>query len=166
MDEKLLIGSLAVLAVFVLWLVFLFGRMIFSGIREEKRRRETKRDYQSEKFGLLTSEMDVWSGKTNINGLEVPFSIGGSEESPDPKLLDRLESILSRFQQVHKIALDYLLKENPSSVPLEFSFLDIDILYPEDPDHFTFSFALKGDEEGIWRVEFENDSPVFTGRDD
>ena len=142
------------------------GFVIVSAIREEARRKSSVRKVEDSRFGTLTGELDVWSGAISEGGKEIQFYIGGSEEAPDERLLDALSHVLEQLGIFQEKALQFLLKENPSSTPLHFEFASVDLLYPDDPDQFSLNYELEGDEEGIWRVEFEKGEPVFSGRDD
>lgn len=118
-------------------------------------------------FGLLLGEEGLWSGTACQHGREIRFTIAGTGAGPDPRLLDRLPRILSDFSRLESSARELLCPPDASlsAAPGDFTFRSVDLLWPDEPDCFTFEFALDGDEGAIWRVEFHQGQPKYTGRD-
>lgn len=119
-------------------------------------------------FGLLSYENRLWSGQVHHHGRLIPFVVAGSEATPDPVLLDRLTAILAEFLELEAGALRLLCPQEkpfPGVQPADFTFQSVDLLWSDKPDCFTFTFDLDGDPGAIWRVEFEEGKPKYTGRD-
>jgi hypothetical protein len=101
------------------------------------------------------------------HGRDIPFVVGGTEAAPDPRLLERLPSLLAELPGLEAAALGLLCPSNPP-VPIEpgdFTFQSIGLFVPDKLDDFTFEFALDRDPGAIWRVEFHDGQPKYTGRD-
>jgi len=119
-------------------------------------------------FGPLSYADPLWSGQVRRHNRVIPFVVHGSESGPDLVLLDRLSRILNEFLSLDAGALKLLCPQDgpfPGVKPADLTFQSVDLLWPNKPDCFTFVFDLKGDPGAIWRVEFEDGQPKYTGRD-
>lgn len=123
-------------------------------------------EFRHPEFGVLTCDSGIWSGDAQLDGRTVRFSVGGTEIAPDAGLLDRVRELLRRFPEVERSALDFLCAPDLRVRTEDFAFYSLDLLWADKPQQYTLEFTLAGDEDGIWRVEFEGDQPRFTGRDD
>lgn len=121
-------------------------------------------EFQHAELGSLVCDEGLWSGSAQRDGRHIPFVVAGTEAAPDPVLLDRLLSILTRFREFETCARHFLCPPGVPVKPEDFTFQSVDLL--TRPDCCTFEFALEGDAGAIWRVEFENEQPKYTGRDD
>lgn len=122
-------------------------------------------EYHHPQFGVLTLDSGVWSGIARQNDQEIRFYVGGTDSAPDAGLLQRVGELLERFPHVERAALDFIRSQSPA-VTGEFTFYSLDFLWEDKPHMFAMEFTLAGDDDGIWRVEFEHGQPKFVGRDD
>ena len=124
-------------------------------------------EYRHDRFGVLLGEEGLWHGKVQQDGREIPFVVAGTEDAPDPRLLDRLLELLPRLDELVDGALRLLVPPDPPVPvrPSDFTFQSIVLLWPKPPDAFYLTFELRGDEGSIWRVEFHDGNPTYTGRD-
>jgi hypothetical protein len=81
-------------------------------------------------------------------------------------LLERVKDFVARFPDFEGRALDALVNLDVRVRREDFSFYAVNFLWADRPNFCALEFALKGDEEAIWRVEFEGDVVTSTGRDD
>lgn len=123
-------------------------------------------EFQHPEFGVLTLDSGLWSGEVQRDGKGVRFHIGGTDTAPDAGLLDRVRELLGRFPEVQRSALDFLRVQEASVRQGEFEFYSLDFLWEDEPHLYSLEFTLAGDDDGIWRVEFENGEPKYVGRDD
>jgi hypothetical protein len=124
-------------------------------------------EFRHPDLGLLLGEEGLWSGRARRHGRDIPFVIGGTEAAPDSRLVDRLPGLLVEFPALEAAALRLLCPPDPP-VPVQpgdFTFQSVDLFLPDNPDCFTFEFALDRDPGAIWRVEFHDGRPKYTGRD-
>jgi len=121
--------------------------------------------YQHPAFGVLTLDSGVWGGSTQHGGREIRFYVGGTETAPDAGLLQRVRDLVARLPEAERAALDFIRSQSPA-VTGEFTFYSLDFLWEDKPHIFAMEFTLAGDDDGIWRVEFEHEQPKFVGRDD
>lgn len=122
-------------------------------------------EFHHPEFGVLTFDAGLWSGVVRRDGRDVPFHTGGSESAPDAGLLRRVRDVLDRFPDVEREALDFLRSQSPG-VSGAFTLYALDFLWEDKPHLFALEFSLAGDDDGIWRVEFDNGVPKHVGRDD
>jgi hypothetical protein len=125
-------------------------------------------EIQHPHLGLVSGEDGLWTGRVQQDGRDIPFVVAGTEAGPDPHLLERLLDLLTNFRDVEACALQFLCPQDPAvpAKPGDFTFQSFDLLWPQKPECFTLEFALDGDDGSIWRVEFHNGHPYYTGRDD
>jgi hypothetical protein len=50
--------------------------------------------------------------------------------------------------------------------PEDFHIRGLCFLWPKRPEYFVVELGLKGDEHGIWKLEFEGDKVTHWSRDD
>jgi hypothetical protein len=117
-------------------------------------------------FGVLTLDSGLWWGAAQSGERSIRFCIDGTDAEPDVGLLDRVRDLLTRFAEVERSALDLLRSHAAYVGQGEFAFDSLDFLWADKPHLFTLEFTLAGDDEAIWRVEFENGQPKYVGRDD
>lgn len=118
-------------------------------------------------LGVMTCDDGLWSGTIHRDGRDIPFTIGGTCACPDSRLVDALLRLLDHFPEAERAALQLLCPADAEPVkPSDFTFECVDFLFPEKPNAFTFEFTMQGDPDAIWRVEFEDGKPKYTGRDD
>ena len=110
-------------------------------------------------FGLMTFYSGLWRGQLPHQGNEIRFTLAGSESGPQAALLDHLRALLNRFPHVRQSALDFLCAEKRLFNPRDFTVRSVSFLSPNKPDAFGMEFSMAGDENGLWRVEFEQDQP-------
>ena len=86
--------------------------------------------------------------------------------APDLGLINRARSVMSKFAELERHALEFICSEEAGTKPDDFTIYSLDWLWEDKPDDFVFEFEMKGDIDGIWRVEFEKGLPTSLGRDD
>ncbi|HSY17339.1 MAG TPA: hypothetical protein VK815_03355 [Candidatus Acidoferrales bacterium] len=123
-------------------------------------------EYVHPEFGVLVLDSELWSGKVHRDGRDIRFYVGGTATTPDDELLDRFRDLLGRFAEVERKALDFIRTKEPTVRLGDFTFYSLDFLWEDKPDIFAMEFERAGDDDGIWRVEFERGEPKFVGRDD
>ena len=154
------------LAVAVGWVVFHVGRIVFHIIRDTRAARRPARQLPHPQFGTLTFESNLWTGQTQRDGRPVHFCIAGAESGPNTTLVERLRVAIGRLPELERAALEFIRTQAPEARQGDFNFESLDFLWEQKPDDFAMEFTLAGDEDGLWRVEFESGSPKSVGRDD
>jgi hypothetical protein len=123
-------------------------------------------EFQHPEFGKLVNDAGVWSGQARQRDRVVRFYVGGTDTVPDAELINRVRAFVGRLDEVESKALDFIRKESPELSVGKFSLYSLDFLWEDKPDVYALEFSLDGDDDGIWRVEFEGEQPKFVGRDD
>ena len=122
--------------------------------------------FQHPEFGLLTNDGGIWSGEAQIGGRRIHICISGSDSAPDPGLINSARSVTSKFTELERLALDFICVEKAGVKAEDFTLYSLDWLWENKPEDFVFEFEMKGDVDGIWRVEFVDGVPKSLGRDD
>ena len=164
MGESLIALFCVLLAVAVGGVLFSVRRIAF-GIISQVRKRKPTRTLQHPELGRLMLEGDLWTGQAQGNGQTIQFVIAGTESGPDSALVERLRGALARLSELERLAVARIRNECPA-VKGEFTPDSLDFLWEQRPDFFVIEFTLKGDADGIWRVEFEKGRPFSVGWDD
>jgi hypothetical protein len=157
-----LVCALILLGLAALWVLFLVGRIIVAAVREERLRKWSERQISHPVFGALTGELGIWTGAVVRDGAELNFSVGGTGEEPDASLLEEISNLLPQLAVLKTVALGHLRRDDPEAPVSKLKLESIDLLYSEHPTQFTLNFHQEEDQEGLWRVEFENGAPVFS----
>jgi hypothetical protein len=121
-------------------------------------------EFRHSEFGVLTFESGLWSGETQRDGRNIRFCIGGTDIAPNAGLLDRVRELVGRFPGIERTALDFLCAQDKGVRRGDFDFYSLDLLWENKPQLYTLEFSLAGDDDGIWRVEFENEQPKYRTR--
>jgi hypothetical protein len=116
-------------------------------------------------LGLLRGEEGLWNGTVSRHGRDIPFTIAGTADQPDAVLLNRLMEVLADFPALEASGRRFLCPPGGPATPDDFTFQAVSVLWPDKPDWFTLEFDLAGDPGSIWRVEFHDGEPRYTGRD-
>jgi hypothetical protein len=154
------------LAVAVGWVVFHVGRVVICIIRDARAARQPPRRLQHPEFGTLTFESGLWSGQIQRDGREVHFFVAGTDATPDAGLLSCVHSLLARFRETERIAMEFLRIREPELRQAKLDFDSFSFLWEDKPDDFAFEFLADGDDSRAWRVEFVAGQPNQTGFDD
>lgn len=93
------------------------------------------------------------------------LSLGGSDSAPDYRLLAAASRLRPRFDELRDTALRFITSQESSARPEHFTIYGFNFLWEDRADDFVLEFSMAGDIDGIWRVEFESDTPKFLGRD-
>lgn len=150
----------------IVWVAVNVGRVVFSIIRDARRAKQNPPLHmQHPELGTLTFESDLWSGQMERDGKPIHFYIAGTESQPDGKLVDQLRAAISKLPELERAALEFIHAKEPDALG-DFTFESLDFLWEQKPENFAMEFALAGDDDGIWRVEFESGHPKSVGRDD
>lgn len=148
------------------WVLFNVGRIVICIYRDARSEGQPPRQLQHPEFGTLTFEGKLWSGKIQRGGKVISFTVAGMASGPDAMLIERLRATAARLPELEREALAFLRGQAPAVCQGEFTFESLDFLWEERPDAFVLEFSLAGDDDGIWRVEFEAGRPQHVGRDD
>jgi hypothetical protein len=148
-------------ALLVALVVLGIGMRQFLGIVRE--RRPPSRTMQHSVFGILTSEGTLWTGTARAGSREVHFYVGGTDLTPDERMLRRVSQILATFTEFDRRAVDFLHSHEPevNDATLEFYMLGVN-----EDDAFTMDFIAENAGDRVWRVEFESGVPFRSGFDD
>lgn len=162
------IVTMAVLLIFVLWVMFYVGRIVLWSIRDARAGRQPPRLLQHPEFGTLRlpAQSSLWEGVVRSDGRDVGFFIAGTESSPDGVLLERLRDCVDHLREREGVALAFVRAKQPDVRDGKFALESLEFLYEAEPDTFSMEFALEGDDDGFWRVTFEAGAPTCVGRDD
>ena len=120
-------------------------------------------EFHHPELGRLTGEDQIWTGQVRRHERDIRFAIAGSATAPDPHLLTRLPALLDDFPTLEASALDFLCTPDVPVSRGDFTFQCLTLYAMADV--FTFEFDLAGDPGSIWRVEFHDGKPKYTGRD-
>lgn len=119
---------------------------------------------------LRWQEEGWWEGACSVDSeTSLEFAVSGDREGPSDTLVSALEATLGRWREVNQRLQHFLGSQVPdwaasaadSPRPISLTYL-----WPAKPDCFAIELALEGDEEAIWRVEFERGEPKHLSRDD
>jgi hypothetical protein len=120
-------------------------------------------------LGELQFEGCFWQGAADCGGMRLEVAIAGTKLGPDA---NALAATLGRLEQIDKLKdevvsfLTSSLKDVPEVDASELTMTSVEFLWRGDPGRFMVRLALKGDEYGLWRIEFVHGQPKFLGRDD
>ena len=165
-NDTLIAGISAATLVAVGLVVFMVGKVLAGFVKYRREEKKAGRTLTHPEFGVLTFGFGSWDGVARRDGREIRFTVVGSESAPDEQLLERVKDFVARFPDFEGRALDALVNLDVRVRREDFSFYAVNFLWADRPNFCALEFALKGDEEAIWRVEFEGDVVTSTGRDD
>lgn len=148
------------------WVAYHLARIAICITRDARASRRPSRQLQHPELGTLSGESGLWGGEVQQDDRVIRFCIAGTELEPDIALIQRLRAAISRFPELERTALEFLCVQEPDVQQGEFTFQSMDFLWKHKPDSFALEFTLVGDDDGIWRVEFEGGHPKSMGRDD
>ena len=121
---------------------------------------------QHPRLGELEWETDGWwQGQLSVGGDELAFAVLGDKRGPVGALVDALVATLEHWRETLAKARAYVAKAGKGKVDPE-DLIPLSIVFLWSPTTFALELELEGDEEAIWRVEFENGEPKQLGRDD
>jgi hypothetical protein len=165
-EDRLMIGLSAAGLLAVGLLGLMVWKIVAGLVQYRRAERKAGRTVTHPEFGVLTFGFGSWDGVARKDGREIRFTVAGSESAPDEGLLAGVTDLLRRFAEFEGPALDVLVKQEANLRREDFSFYGLNFLWPERPRFCALEFVLKGDDEGVWRVEFEGDAVSWVGRDD
>ena len=123
-------------------------------------------EFRHPELGVLTLDCGVWGGSVQRDGRGVRFWVAGTETAPNSGLLGRVCSLLPRFSDAERKAMDFLLSNESELRQSRLDFYSVEFLWEDKPDDFAFEFLADGDDSRVWRVEFVAGQPIHTGFDD
>jgi hypothetical protein len=124
------------------------------------------KEFRDSELGVLTLDCNLWGGTAQREGRVLRFSVAGTETAPDSGLLGRVRSLLARFPDMERSAIEFLRSRESELGQSQLEFYAFDFLWEDKPDDFTFEFLAGGDDSRVWRVEFVAGQPSQTGFDD
>jgi hypothetical protein len=111
-----------------------------------------------------------WEGKRSVGGeLDLEFCIAGDKEGPAPALVSPLERTLEDWSTVEskiRLFIEPRIVDFPEASVDDFSPTCLLYLWPNRPQYFMVDLSMRGDEYGIWKVEFDNGVVKYWSRDD
>jgi len=113
-------------------------------------------------FGSFQLDDGIWTGRSQ--GIEL--CLAGNDSAPNETLLVAACALLDRFPEVKDTAVAFLVSQDGAPYEGDFTCYDLELLREGSPNHFALRFILLGDLGGMWRVEFEDDAPLFLTRDE
>jgi len=135
-------------------------------LRESFGKKTPRREFRHPALGTIVHEDGLWNGSAHRSGRDIPFLVAGGDAQPDARLLDRLQTILSRFSEVEQQALAFLRDQEPEARNMPLDFYMLDVADERSPDDFTLEFVNDADGDRVWRVEFQAGQPKNAGFDD
>jgi len=123
-------------------------------------------EFRDSELGVLTLECGVWGGTVQHDGRELRFSVGGTETAPDAALLGSVRSLLARFSDTERSAIEFLRSRETDLRQARLDFYSFDFIWEAKPDNFALEFLANGDDSRVWRVEFVDGQPSEIGYDD
>lgn len=140
---------------------------MFNRIRALFTKAETPpREFHDAEFGVLTSEVDLWTGTVARDGITIRFTVAGTQAAPDGGLLDRVRDIVRRFRDIEAEGLAFLRAEVPEVRSSKLTFYGLEILWEDKPDVYALEWLADGDDSCVWRVNYEAGKPKEAGFDD
>ena len=119
---------------------------------------------------LVWNQDGWWEGSVDHQGTPVAVSVGGDEAGPRPDMATAAVATLSVLEDNSQKAVRFLLADLPKLgariEPSQFTLKGVCHLWLDRPQDFWREFDLEGDPHAIWRVEFEDGNPRYSGRDD
>jgi hypothetical protein len=122
--------------------------------------------YRHDELGLLRLDGSLWSGAVARDALEIKLFVGGTTRGPDDRLLASLQDVIKDFAERERIARVFIASHDSLIDANSFRFCSINVFWPKRPECYYFEYEMVGDEQAIWRVEFEGVAPKYLGRDD
>ena len=123
-------------------------------------------EFRDSELGVLTLDCGVWIGTAQREQRALRFIVAGTETAPDAGLLGRVRSLLSRFSDTERSAMEFLRSRESEVREARLDFYSFEFLWEDKPDDFAFEFLAGGDDSRVWRVEFVAGQPSQTGFDD
>ena len=120
-------------------------------------------------LGQLTYREGIWDGSIQKNGAALEIALAGDDSGPFAEQANRLYRATEDFAAFEKLVADSLaekLASVPEATPEDFRITGLWFLWPKLPDYFMVQLALRGDEWGLWKLEFESMKATFLSRDD
>jgi hypothetical protein len=123
-------------------------------------------EFRDAQLGVLTLDCGVWIGAVQHDGRKLGFVVGGTDSGPDSGLLACVRTLLARFADTERKAVEFLRSRESEIRQARLSFYSFEFLWGEKPEDFCFEFFADGDDSRVWRVEFVAGQPSQTGFDD
>ena len=122
-------------------------------------------------LGRLEPQADGWwEGRRAVGGgRDIEFCIAGDKEGPAPALVTPLQRTLEDWSTVESKIRSFIeprIVDFPEASVDDFSPTAVCYLWPRKPHYFMVDLCMKGDEYGIWRVEFDSGVIKCWSRDD
>lgn len=123
-------------------------------------------EFRDSELGVLTFECGVWGGTVQHDGREIRFWIGGTGTAPDAGLLCSVRSLLSKFSDTERRAVEFLRSRETELCQARLDIYSFDFIWEARPDNFALEFLADGDDSRVWRVTFVAGQPSETGYED
>ena len=123
-------------------------------------------EFRDSELGVLKGDSGIWGGTVQRDGRELQFWVGGTETARDAGLLGSVRSLLARFADTERSAIEFLRSREAELRQARLVFYAFEFIWEAKPDDFAFEFLADGDNSRVWRVEFVAGQPSQTGYDD
>ena len=120
-------------------------------------------------LGQLSYQEGIWDGSIQKNGAALEIALAGDETGPFAEQTNRLYRAIEDFPAFQELVADSLaekLGSVPDAKSEDFRITGLWFLWPKLPNYFMVQLALRGDEWGLWKLEFESMKATHLSRDD
>lgn len=146
-------------------LLFGLGKIGYGIAHYYLRGRKPERRFQHPQLGPFISDDTLWTCVIHREGREIRLAIGGTDSAPSAQLLEQAQSILTRFDECERRALEFLRSAEAEVRSAKLDLYALEITDDDPPGHFTFEFLDERD-DGVWRVEHGAGEPKYAGFED
>jgi len=116
-------------------------------------------------LGMLTLHEGYWRGEWQHEDRPIGLVLAGTEAGPAPALIERLRALLNKSSPVRQSAVEFICAQKRLFNASDFALRSVRFPDANRPEIFVMEFSVKGDEEGLWRVEFERNQATRLARD-
>ena len=95
-------------------------------------------EFRDSELGVLKLDCGVWGGLAQHDGRELRFWVGGTEKAPDACLLGSVRSLLSRFADTERRAVEFLLSRESELRQARLDFYAFEFIWEAKPADFAF----------------------------
>jgi len=161
------------LVALTLFVFYAVGRIAFGIVKYRLDERKPRKSVEVEGLGTLTSsgpKRSLWCGR--LANPPVAIYLAGTADEPNAKLISNLKEAVQNLPELRDQALAFIVNSNElkalglaqttEKVALE----SLDFLWEEKPELMSMEFGHSDDNNGVFRVDFENRKPVRLGYDD
>ena len=97
-------------------------------------------EFRDSELGVLKLDCGVWIGIVHQAGRDLRFIVAGTATAPDAGLLGSVRSLLTRFQDTERGALEFLRSRESELRQARSDFYSFEFLWEGKPNDFAFEF--------------------------